>query len=492
MTIKIKIEQLILRLILLSGIILSVYQFFFNRSLWVDEANLALNIIHRSAFELLKPLDSIQVAPVLFLLMEKLFSLLIPDSEMGLRLFPLLCYLVGLWFMYAILQKLFKDYPTLIFVLALFVFNTLMIRYSNEVKQYMCDVMLTAVFGYLLVSFHDNEKKKFIWLALAGAMGVFVSNITPILMATAGLYLLNSHFFVRKLNFPDFIKLSLVWAFAFGVYYLLFIYDHPSRDIQVKAFDNRDGFFDPNLLSPEFYRSVKLIFDNYFVELLPFGKAGTFVLSILYGFGLLTLIIKKRAGLLILTVSPIILHLILSSLKMYPVFPRLMLYHTPLLIVVIACGAKQLLGFASKMFKSKLIHKAGLLLPILVAIQFSVNGYPYVNQEIRNSIDFIQENISEGEAVYVDWRARRQYQYYVDINYVKFDAPIVTGRRYKVFSEENINELKSLSGKYWVLFAGGNHGLQWKMIKGLEQSGVKIEKRFITSKSHAYLIDFAD
>jgi hypothetical protein len=119
-----------------------------------------------------------------------------------------------------------------------------------------------------------------------------------------------------------------------------------------------------------------------------------------------------------------------------------------------------------------------------------VNGYPFVNQEIRKSIDFIQENISEGEPVYIDWRARRQFQYYVDINYVKFTAPIITGTKYNEFSEKNISDIKSLSGKHWVLFAGGNDGLQKKLIRKLGKSGVRIEKSFLTSKSHTYLIDF--
>jgi hypothetical protein len=486
---RINYEHLILKLILLSGLALSVFQFIYNRSLWVDEANLALNIIHHSAFELIKPLDSIQVAPILFLQMEKIFSLLIPESERGLRLFPLICFLIALFSFSALLKKLFNNPVVVIFGFSLFVFNAFMIRYSNEVKQYMCDVMLTTVIGYLVVSLHDDEKKKFIWLAVAGAVGVFVSNITPIIMATAGLYLLHSHFFIKKINFPYFIKVSLVWALVFGFYYFLFIYDHPSRDIQVRAFDKRGGFFNPNLFTPEFFVSIKLIFKNYFFELLPFGKAGTIIFSILYGFGLIMMIIKKRIGLLILTVSPLLLHLVLSSLKMYPVFARLMLYQTPLLIIVIAFGVEQLFEYASKVFKSKLIFKAGLVLSLLVIIQFFVNGYPFVNQEIRKSIDFIQENITEEEAVYVDWRARRQFQYYVDIKYVKFKVPIIIGIRYNEFSEKNIKHIKSLSGKHWVLFAGGNDGLQKKLIRKLGKSGAKIEKSFLTSKSHTYLID---
>jgi hypothetical protein len=53
--------------ILAAGVVLSLAQFLFNRSLWWDEAAMALNIIHRSSAELLQPLDYAQSAPVLFL-----------------------------------------------------------------------------------------------------------------------------------------------------------------------------------------------------------------------------------------------------------------------------------------------------------------------------------------------------------------------------------------------------------------------------------------
>jgi len=52
-------------LIIGLGIILRVAEYLPNRSLWRDEASLALNITNRSLFELLsKPLDYNQGAPL--------------------------------------------------------------------------------------------------------------------------------------------------------------------------------------------------------------------------------------------------------------------------------------------------------------------------------------------------------------------------------------------------------------------------------------------
>jgi len=60
-------SQLFLILLVASGFALSIFQFLYNRSLWLDEAALSLNIIKKNPFQLLQPLDYSQVAPILYL-----------------------------------------------------------------------------------------------------------------------------------------------------------------------------------------------------------------------------------------------------------------------------------------------------------------------------------------------------------------------------------------------------------------------------------------
>ena len=76
--------------IVVLGLGLRTVQYARNRSLWLDEALLALNILHRSAGGLFKGLDYHQGAPIGFLLLEKLATKLAGNGELALRAFPFL------------------------------------------------------------------------------------------------------------------------------------------------------------------------------------------------------------------------------------------------------------------------------------------------------------------------------------------------------------------------------------------------------------------
>jgi predicted membrane-bound mannosyltransferase len=87
-------ERFVVAAILLIGILLRVRQYLTGRSLWADEAMLALNIVNRGFGGMFKPLDYDQGAPIGFLLVEKLFNSILGKNELALRLFPLLVGLV--------------------------------------------------------------------------------------------------------------------------------------------------------------------------------------------------------------------------------------------------------------------------------------------------------------------------------------------------------------------------------------------------------------
>ena len=86
----------------LLGVALRLWLYLENRSLWLDPAMLALNVIGKDPGQLLQRLDMNQAAPAGFLLASKAVGSLCDYSEYSLRLLPLafgiaaLVFFVGL------------------------------------------------------------------------------------------------------------------------------------------------------------------------------------------------------------------------------------------------------------------------------------------------------------------------------------------------------------------------------------------------------------
>ena|SRR5205823_3801628 len=85
-----------------------------NRSLWLDEFYIALNIVQRSFSQLLQPLDFHQAAPIGFLLIEKAAVQPFGNTEYALRLFPLFSGIVALLFLYKLASWYLAPRATLI------------------------------------------------------------------------------------------------------------------------------------------------------------------------------------------------------------------------------------------------------------------------------------------------------------------------------------------------------------------------------------------
>ncbi|HEY7362621.1 MAG TPA: hypothetical protein VIE37_00835, partial [Methylomirabilota bacterium] len=89
-------------ILLVLGVALRLRAYLANRSLWLDESFLALNIINRPFAELRQPLEYVQAAPFGFLYAERLVVELLGASEYALRLLPLLCGIASVFIFWRI------------------------------------------------------------------------------------------------------------------------------------------------------------------------------------------------------------------------------------------------------------------------------------------------------------------------------------------------------------------------------------------------------
>src|SRR5262245_62029624 len=108
------------------GTVLRVAYFFAGRSLWIDEARLALNVASRSYADLLRPLDYDQAAPPLFLWIEKLMTQLLGVHEQAFWVLPFICGIAAMLLFVPLGRRFLPGWPGVLAAASLCVAPTLM------------------------------------------------------------------------------------------------------------------------------------------------------------------------------------------------------------------------------------------------------------------------------------------------------------------------------------------------------------------------------
>ncbi|MEZ4416209.1 MAG: glycosyltransferase family 39 protein [Gemmatimonadota bacterium] len=151
-----RVLEMALLLAVLFGAGLRIVQYLYRRSLWIDEAFLALNILSRDLRELRPPLDWLQVAPTGFLWIERVVTSLAGPSEWALRIVPLLLGIAVLWLMIPVARRLIHPSAALPVVASL-ACMPILVRYSNEAKPYIFDVFSAVLLCVLTLRALERE-----------------------------------------------------------------------------------------------------------------------------------------------------------------------------------------------------------------------------------------------------------------------------------------------------------------------------------------------
>lgn len=154
---KQKVLEYFLICCILIGVILHFVPYIYNRSLWVDEAMLVSSICTRSLNELIaSPLEWGQSAPVGWLFMVKLLTLLFGTSETVLRIWSFVTSIACIVTLYFLMRgRIRKNYA--LFFTAIFSLTDRYIYYGNEAKPYMSDNLCCLL--ALLIWQKYKEKK---------------------------------------------------------------------------------------------------------------------------------------------------------------------------------------------------------------------------------------------------------------------------------------------------------------------------------------------
>ncbi len=432
-----------------AGVVLACIQYFHNRSLWYDETTLALNILARSYSGLFLPLDHLQVAPIGFLLVEKTATLIFGPDEMALRLFPFLCFLASIPLLYFLARELLQDQTASLLSAALFALTFRLIYYSSEAKQYMVDVLFAVLVPYLALRLRPEKTLAVAVLSLAGCVAVFMSNISVISLAIAGIWMAYSG--LRRKNFR-FLIVFLFWGAAFAVYYWEFIRHQPSRAGMLQFW--RNSFLPRNPFSLGFYKFIIKALENQLEQIFQFGRF-TWLIEAFAAMVAARLAVQKRGRILLFLLGPLLIHLLLSWLRLYPFYGRFLLYQTPLFILLVAMGT---VGLAAKLrisasrFKLAAATDLILLIPLFAMVLPLKAGFPIENEEIKKSLSFYQDH-SHNEPLYVYYSSLREVSYYRLAGWWQPRAPLIQGEYHRDTLAAYNPQLDSLKGTVWLVFS---------------------------------------
>jgi len=447
-------ERAAVAVLLLIGVLLRLRQYLTGRSLWADEAMLALNIVNRSLAGMFQPLDYDQGAPIGFLLVEKIFNSILGRNEFALRLFPLLVGLISLWLFYLLLRRVTTK-AGLFTALALFVLNPRLVYYSSEVKQYIVDVAVTiALLLFAAPVFNPvSRKKDFAWLALAGLIALWFSHPALFVLAGIGLALV-----IITLGRRDYsslrsvIGMGILWILEIGLLYLLILKDL-SRNAYMREYWQGAFLPMPPWSEPGWF--LKSINENIGIQFgMPYAVLFVFALMLT---SWIVLFLQNRefaiafACILLVTLAA-------SALQFYPVFERMILFLVPLGLILLGKAVEVIYQRSRKYpFLSVLSVAllAGYLMygPLVTSFQSFVA--PKYFEHIRPTMEHLGDTWKDGDGMYVSQGALPAFRFYAPF-YGLENIPYEFGEREDYTNPQAISSrLDSFTGqpRVWMLFS---------------------------------------
>ncbi len=459
-----------LTLLLVTGSVLRAAPFLLDRSLWLDEAKLALNVLERSPAQLFGPLDYDQAAPVGFLLLEKQAVVAFGEGERALRLVPLLAGVASLWLFFLVARRWLSPAESLL-ALALFALAQPLVYYATEVKQYSTDVFVALALVWTAGRALDARPHALWALVPAGVLGVWLSHPAVFVAAGAGLTLvLSSWLRGARRRASLFAAVAAAWGASFAADYALVLSRSDPKGFLVRFW--ADGFpaLPPRSLADLLW-PVRTFF-GFFVDPAGLGLAGLAAAAFVMGcvrYG------RSEPRALALLVSPALLTLLAAlvhrypfptsgSLDSYPLPGRIVLFLVPEAMILVAAGIGGVARTADRDLRVLGGVMAGFLLVSLAVDAASRPAHRIRLHELRPLVAAVARDGRPDDVLVLNTRAMPVFRYYVrrleagsgfvDRLHV---AELPGTNRWSVYEER----LQALPGgsRVWVLYA---HHPSWR------------------------------
>lgn len=406
-------------LFLMFGALLRARQYFFDRSIWLDEAFIATNL-ERGWFNLLSlPLDysHSHIAPPGLLVIGKLSTSIFGQLDWAIRIFPFFASLFALWLFYKVATRVLSPVAVPIAMLFFAISDSLIFQAVNF-KQYSSDVAFTLLLSYwamLFVQKAELVRKDWIHLGLLGAVVVWFSHPAIFVLVTIGLYL--TLHFIRQKQFKTLLPLcavGAVWVLSFLAMYRFIsgggIATSSIGNWLIQFWTINQGFM-PAPWTLAAYDWLLQHYVNMFST--PAGFDVPEVAGILFLVGAVSLYATKRAALFII-LFPLVLTLLASALYKYPFAERLLLFLLPMVYLLIAEAFAQLRLQLPALSHPHWIEIPTKALLIAALVGGTVWELPKLRtlEEIKPLLSQLQQQRKPQEILYVYHWAEPAFRFY--------------------------------------------------------------------------------
>lgn len=481
------------------GLVLHTAQYLSNRSLNVDESGMAVSILDNAMAKILppfsadEPVDYNQTTPPGFLLLTKVCTLILGNSEYVLRLVPYLSGMLAILLFWKVMPFFLKP-QTHSLTLLLFVVSDQLIIWSSSLRQYSSDVCIALLLYAAMINIFLLRRtfRSTIVFGMLGALAIWFSYPSIFVLAGIGSCLFLSGFLRR--NRTEMFRIALasgLWLTSFGAMYLLAFRNVTDKAPLQQFWGGAFVEFPPKSLSDVFwpvtffiefcgyavslsqaifqtimshsiFRLLAVVMQSFTnqegmsslsIWLFAFSAIFVYFYSIAACFGVMggvTLFLHERKKWALL-ISPLCFAYLASILHKYPVAQRLLLFFVPATLIFIGEGIRVLKAHTSRLTGIMLV---GSLLVFPVGSAGYYLFYPRTDQEIKPVLHYLEEHAQKSDTLYVYYGAKPAFTYYAR----RFEIPcdsVLEGTASREDWNGYVRELEQLPGtsRAWMLFS---------------------------------------
>jgi len=354
--------------LVLLGLCARIFRYLLDGSIWNDEAAVGLNILRRDFAGLTHALDEMQVAPILFLWVERAVLLVLGSSEWAMRLVPLLFGLGALVLYWDFARRVVPPTATA-FAIGIMAVARWPVMMSSTLKPYTADLFCATLLLTLAARWRHRPNRLWPLIALVCVVPftLGMSYPTVFVAGAVSLYLLPTVWRCGdRRAYVLFVGYNLMMLAAFAAVFALVLRQGTDpQAAELKQFMRtywKHGFPPGNPLEFVWW-AVKIHTGRLMSFPYGDGNGGSTLTFLLFLTGIWATWKSAHRGLLVLCLTPFVLNFVAAVMGQYPygACTRLSMHLAPAICLLIGLGIAHLLELVTPL-RQRLRWVAGIFM----------------------------------------------------------------------------------------------------------------------------------